>query len=353
MEKKRVRRYSVWAMYVAIWLVFRNFPTFTERFYSNGIYPYIAKLLHLAFGWIPFSFGDILYTLFIIGLLGAIIKHFRKVWQKPLWVLDKIVAKIITIIVAFFFLWGFNYFRMPLAQQLNVNTKYSAEQLYKATQSCIIRANALHFRLADTDSSKVTFPFSNREIYRIAAESYPLNITNITDFTAIKSVKSSVYSKLLTYMGYSGYLNPFTNEAQVNSLMIGYSIPITACHEIAHQMGYAAEEEANYLGYLAAMKADNPYFKYSAELFALRCFLNEVAVLLPEKYDELQAQVRKGIFENYKEVRLFWQQYKNKAEPIFKSSYDVFLKANKQVAGINSYDLVTGLLIPHYVENTD
>ena len=352
MEKKRVRRYSVWAMYVAIWLVFRNFPTFTERFYSNGIYPYIAKLLHLAFGWIPFSFGDILYTLFIIGLLGAIIKHFRKVWQKPLWVLDKIVAKIITIIVAFFFLWGFNYFRMPLAQQLNVNTKYSAEQLYKATQSCIIRANALHFRLADTDSSKVTFPFSNREIYRIAAESYPLNITNITDFTAIKSVKSSVYSKLLTYMGYSGYLNPFTNEAQVNSLMIGYSIPITACHEIAHQMGYAAEE-ANYLGYLAAMKADNPYFKYSAELFALRCFLNEVAVLLPEKYDELQAQVRKGIFENYKEVRLFWQQYKNKAEPIFKSSYDVFLKANKQVAGINSYDLVTGLLIPHYVENTD
>ena len=353
MEKKKVRRYSVWAMYVAIWLVFRNFPTFTERFYSNGIYPYIAKLLHLAFGWVPFSFGDILYTLFIIGLLVAIIKHFRKVWQKPLWVLDKIVAKIITIIVAFFFLWGFNYFRIPLAQQLNVNTKYSTEQLYKATESCIIRANALHFRLADTDSSKVTLPFSNREIYRIAAESYPLNITNITDFTAIKSVKSSVYSKLLTYMGYSGYLNPFTNEAQVNSLMIGYSIPITACHEIAHQMGYAAEEEANYLGYLAAMKADNPYFKYSAELFALRCFLNEVAVLSPEKYDELQAQVRKGIFENYKEVRLFWQQYKNKAEPIFKSSYDVFLKANKQVAGINSYDLVTGLLIPHYVENKD
>ena len=326
MEKKKVRRYSLWAMYVAIWLVFRNFPTFTERFYSNGIYPYIAKLLHLAFGWVPFSFGDILYTLFIIGLLGAIIKHFRKVWQKPLWLLDKIVAKIITIIVAFFFLWGFNYFRIPLAQQLNVNTKYSAEQLYKATESCIIRANALHLRLADTDSSKVTLPFSNREIYRIAAESYPLNITNITDFTAIKSVKSSVYSKLLTYMGYSGYLNPFTNEAQVNNLMVGY---------------------------LAAMKADNPYFKYSAELFALRCFLNEVAVLSPEKYDELQAQVRKGIFENYKEVRLFWQQYKNKAEPIFKSSYDVFLKANKQVAGINSYDLVTGLLIPHYVENTD
>ena len=54
------------------------------------------------------------------------------------------------------------------------------------------------------------------------------------------------------------------------------------------------------------------------------------------------------IFENYKEVRLFWKQYENKAEPVFKASYDAFLKANKQKQGINSYDLVIGLLIPHY-----
>ena len=39
------------------------------------------------------------------------------------------------------------------------------------------------------------------------------------------------------------------------------------------------------------------------------------------------------------------QEYKNKAEPVFKSSYDVFLKANKQSAGIDSYDLVVGLII--------
>ena len=54
------------------------------------------------------------------------------------------------------------------------------------------------------------------------------------------------------------------------------------------------------------------------------------------------------IFENYKEVHLFWKQYENKAEPVFKASYDAFLKANKQKEGINSYDLVVGLLIPHY-----
>ena len=71
-------------------------------------------------------------------------------------------------------------------------------------------------------------------------------------------------------------------------------------------------------------------------------------MVAPQNYEELRAKVHKGIFENYKEVRLFWEQYKNKAEPVFKSSYNVFLKVNKQSAGINSYDLVVGLLISHY-----
>ena len=344
-RKKIVRKYSIFAILIAFWFIFRYFPTFTEWFYSEGIYPFIAKLLHLAFGWVPFSMGDVLYTLFFVSIIIGSIKHFSKLWKKPLWALDKVASKVIRIALAFFILWGFNYFRMPLSERLGISITYTEAQLYKATEEAIVRANALHQQLALNDSTKVTLPFTHDEIYRIAHEAYPLEKNGITDFHAIKSVKSSLYSKLLTYMGYSGYLNPFTNEAQVNRKMVGYAIPVTACHEVAHQMGYAAEEEANYLGYLAAKKIENPYFRYSAALFALRYLLSEVAKVSPEKYDDYYTQIRKGILENYKEVRLFWQQYKNKAEPIFKSSYDVFLKANKQSAGIDSYDLVVGLII--------
>jgi hypothetical protein len=41
-------------------------------------------------------------------------------------------------------------------------------------------------------------------------------------------------------MGFSGYLNPFTNEAQVNYMMM-YSFPMTTNHEMAHQMGFAVK----------------------------------------------------------------------------------------------------------------
>ena len=348
MKKKTVRKYIILAILVVIWLVFRNFPAFTESIYSCGIYPFIAKIQHFLWGWLPFSFGDVFYTILLFAIILGTVKYIRKLWQEPLKALDKLFTKLIRLVFAFFMLWGFNYFRIPLAESLHIDRKYTEEQLLKATENCIARANALHSKLAANDSTKVDFWLSQSEIYRIAATAYPLNRQGITDFKAIESVKPSLYSKLLTYMGYSGYLNPFTNEAQVNGLMVGYSTPITACHEIAHQMGYAAEQEANYLGYLAAEKVQNPYFNYSAELFALRYFLGEVAMVAPQHYEELRAKVHKGIFENYKEVRLFWEQYKNKAEPVFKSSYNVFLKVNKQRAGINSYDLVVGLLISHY-----
>ena len=95
-------------------------------------------------------------------------------------------------------------------------------------------------------------------------------------------------------MGYSGYINPFTNEAQINAKMVGYSTPITVCHEIAHQMGYAAETEANYLGYLAAKNSNNQYFRYSASLFSLRYLLGEVRKVNPEKYKYFQEKIHKG-----------------------------------------------------------
>ena len=36
-------------------------------------------------------------------------------------------------------------------------------------------------------------------------------------------------------MGFGGYLNPFTHEAQVNTLQPKLRVLTTACHEIAHQ----------------------------------------------------------------------------------------------------------------------
>ena len=157
MERKQVRKYGILAIYIVIWIVFRCFPSVTEHIYSKGIYPYIAKVLHFLLGWIPFSVGDILYTLLIIGIVVTVIKHYKKLWTEPLKTLDKIFSKTVRLIFVFFFLWGFNYFRVPLKNSLGTSQQYTENQLLKATQVCIDRANALHTRLAPNDSTKVDF----------------------------------------------------------------------------------------------------------------------------------------------------------------------------------------------------
>ena len=49
-------------------------------------------------------------------------------------------------------------------------------------------------------------------------------------------------------MGYGGYLNPL--PLRHKSIRVNLKLrvlKVTAAHEIAHQLGYAAEEEANFI----------------------------------------------------------------------------------------------------------
>ena len=131
-------------------------------------------------------------------------------------------------------------------------------------------------------------------------------------------------------MGFSGYLNPWTNEAQVDEMIPLYKFSTTATHEIAHQLGYAAENEANFIGCLAAISHDNMYLKYCGYTFGLRYCLNEIYRRDEALYNTIVCSLNPGILKNYKEVRAFWEDHQNPIEPFFKLFYGEFLKANKQ-----------------------
>ncbi|MEM6687559.1 MAG: DUF3810 family protein, partial [Bacteroidota bacterium] len=58
--------------------VLSYYPEFVETYYSNGLYPYMSKLFRIVFGWIPFSIGDIFYTIAIILIIRYLYKNVRK-----------------------------------------------------------------------------------------------------------------------------------------------------------------------------------------------------------------------------------------------------------------------------------
>jgi signal transduction histidine kinase len=329
--------------------IFKHFPEFIEQFYSNGIYIFISKLTRYIFGWIPFSVGDIFYTLAGILIIRWLIVNRKRIFKDTInWLLD-IGATLSIAYFAFHIFWAFNYYRQPLYKSLNIEAEYSTGQLVDFTKRLIEKSNVIHNELAINDSTKVEMPFSKSEVfdkvkngYKVLAKTYPhLNYNP-------KSIKKSLYSTPLTYMGFSGYLNPFTNEAQVDGLIPTYKFPTTSCHEIAHQLGYAAENEANFIGCLAAIYNDDMYFKYSGYTFGLRYCLVEIYKRDEDLYYEILATVNKGILKNYEEVKNFWRSYENPLEPVFEKTFDSFLKANNQSAGMKSYSYVVALLVNYY-----
>lgn len=328
------------------------FPNFVETYYSTGVYPFISKTARYIFGWIPFSVGDVIYTLALLLLIRFLAYKSPKLLKKPLELLKEFLVVISVLYALFHLLWGFNYYRLPLHEKLNLPDSYTQEELYNYTEYLIQKSNSIHHELSSDSTALIKIPYSRSDIYQMSLEGYQKLALKYPDLQIqVQSIKTSLYSTGLSYMGYGGYLNPFTNEAQVNGLQINYRYPVVSCHEQAHQIGYSAENEANFIGFLAATNNSDLYFQYSGYLYILRYALAAVKKISPEEFENLKKQIKPGIVKSYVEVNTFWNAYKTKAEPYFKETFNSFLKANNQKEGIKSYSYVIALLVNYHQTN--
>ena len=330
-----------------------HYQNVIEVYYANGVYPYLSKVLRLLFGWVPFSVGDVLVILFLFLSLRFLLLSFKYPLKKQRNRVISAIAVLSIVHFCFYLFWGLNYFRKPLETQFDFKTsEYTTEALLSTTTAIVNQANAYHQKLVANDTLIVEFPISKSGMYSIAVDGYKSLSETYPNFKySMKSVKHSGLSIFQSYNGTSGYLNPLTGEAQVNNKIPKTGYPTTVCHEMAHQIGFAAENEANFIGFLAANYNNNPYFKYSSYRMALAYCLNELRKRNPQKHKEIISTIHKGILKDYNNSYQFWQQYKNPLEPLLKKGYNAYLKANNQEKGIDSYNYVVDLLISYHQFN--
>jgi len=330
--------------------IISQYPSVIEKYYSNGLYIYISKFLRLLFGWIPFSVGDIFYFLIIIIFIRFIyfaIKY-KKVQLKSSFF--KFGAFISIVFFLFHINWGLNYFRQPLYKTLHFEkNSYTSNELLDFTKKLIVKTNEAQIAITKNDTIVVENPSNKWKIKEFSPIAYNQLQVKYPQFKFEKtSVKHSLFSLPLTYMGFAGYLNPITNEAQVNSLIPKNSYPTTVCYELAHQIGIASESEASFLGYLASVNSNNAYFNYSGYLLALRFCLSDIYQTDPEIFDVLKETINKGVLKDIQQNQDFWDSYQNWSEKYFKFFYDNFLKANKQKEGMREYNKLVSLLVNYH-----
>jgi hypothetical protein len=164
-------------------------------------------------------------------------------------------------------------------------------------------------------------------------------------------VKPSLYSPAIAYLGISGYYNPFTGEAQIDQNYPNALKPFLVSHEMAHQLGYAKEDEANFMAYLSAETSKDKPLRYASNvqmfLYANRILFQADSVLAKESLQKLPNPVKRDIRELYR----YYNERKNPIEPIFTWVYDIFLTRHQQPMGMVTYQEVISLIIDYRIKH--
>ncbi len=216
------------------------------------------------------------------------------------------------------------------------------------TLTTVLQARLNEYGDMANEAQRDSFDTKGR-LFNASCEAYD---TLAKEFPFLKykphSIKPSLFSYVGNYLGFQGYYNPFSGEGQVNTTVPNFLVPYVTTHEMAHQLGYAKENEANFVGFLACHFYNSPVFRYSVYFDMYRYAIGEIygrdTLMAKAFHEKLHPQVKKDI----RELRDFFIKYKNPVEPIIMWFYGHYLKANNQPAGKESYNEVVAWLIAYY-----
>jgi hypothetical protein len=328
-------------------------PLWIEENYSTGLYPIISKIQRSIFGWIPFSIGDLFYGFLVLIIIFKTVQFIKYIYRKKvnrqylLNGLKQVLFFFLFVYVFFYSLWGLNYSRKGVSYQLNLEVKkYSLQEIDTVTNLLQQRLNLY----AGTISLKERDSFNKKRIlFNKATEAY-LYANNSYPFLKYdpQSIKPSLFSYLGNYFGFQGYYNPFSGEGQVNTTIPRFLEPFVSAHEVAHQLGYAKENEANFVAFIACRSYPNNTYRYSMYfdmyLYAISELDRKDSLLAKSYSGKLHPQAKKDI-EEYRE---FLRKYRNQIEPVISWIYDGYLQANDQPEGKRAYNQVVAFLIAYY-----
>ncbi len=362
-------------------VVFNISPFIAENVYSKGIYPFLALAMGFITDIVRFSITELLIVVSVLAIIVRfilviyrLIRRQRTFKNVLLHFLRQLFIVISVIFVWFYFMWGFNYFRVSFEEKsdtisLEIKSDKMNEMFENTMLKIIDKVNELYFsNIARGESFEKTEQVVNEALFNT------IKTLDKIEIRPAKKVKVSMTNALEQFT--IGVISPFLLESHVSKELISAEIPFILAHEKSHLYGYAHETEANYIAFITCVTSKDVYLKYSGLSQILRYFLSEYRNNLKVKYinqaeeeyktkfDDLEESIKKqylqnaeddyasvynklerGIRDEYMEQSKRTKKYESWLQDLLYNIYDLYLSANKVSGGMMAYSRVTQLIL--------
>lgn len=348
MLRKPLICFGILLIITGVLTVLEKQTNFIEHYYSRLWYPYFSYLPQAVFGYLPFSAGDLCYVAvvcYLLFLFVSTIKHlFKKRINRAVRAVIYLGNVVLGLYLFFYSSWGMHYYREPIAQNIGLNTdSLKLADYLVILETCLDSTNMLRAQI-----NPKQWEHQGEKIKK-DMETLVRSDTTFQSFlsTTLIRAKGPLNSIWVSYFGVSGYFNPFTHEAHVNTAMPIFSSPFTYVHELAHQQGVGFEDEANFIAYVRLKNHHEVFYRYSSYLQTTTYLLQELRSIDEELFKGYKNRLSSLVLTDLREEAVFWSDYTGWINNISGIFYNGYLKHNNQEEGIGRYDRMTRLVVAY------
>ena len=321
------------------------------------VYPYFARMVQSTLSSWTSSVDVVLWQLLallaIAALLVGIVMMIIWKWN-PIQFIGWVLAAASLVFFLHTGVYGLNYYAGPMAEDIRLEvTEYNAAQLEEAAAYYRDHANTLSGQIRRTAEGKPDFPDFDTLAQQAGNGFHNLTYQRGYSIFAgdLTPVKKLAWADFMTSTGTTGMHMPITGEAAVNPKIPAVAMPFTMCHEMAHRMSIAQEQDANFAAFMACDANESVEFRYSGYFMAYVYCYNALA----QADAAAAARVRSGadarLLQDIMDYNRYFSEKEDKeASKTVDKLNDAYINASGNDRGIESYGDVVQLLVSWHIQ---
>ncbi|MBQ3089562.1 MAG: DUF3810 domain-containing protein [Oscillospiraceae bacterium] len=324
----------------------------------------VKQALGRLWSHVPFAMAEVMWAAAVIGLLlfllhtlfavgKALVLRARGEQTHPLSLLLRrglvLLSALLIIYCGYSIGWGVNYYGQSFSEMSGLEGRETtSEELADLTELFVRRCNELSVQVDRDENGIFTVRgedlfLRSEGLYQTLSQRFPC-----LDQPEVQA-KPMAFSRIMSWLGFTGFYFPFTGESMVNTDSPDCLIPATILHELAHQKNIALENECNFLAIVAGLESEDPEFQYSSALMGYIHLGNALFSADRTLWREVRAQLNEHVLADLEDHSRYWDQFETPVAEAAETVYTGFAESYETYDIMRSYGACVDLLAAYYL----